>query len=303
MFEFCAYWLAGFVSRTIPRHFAYWLSLRISDAYFFLDRAARSAVLANLRQVYAFKGEAVSDAHLRATARRTFHNFGKYLVDFFRFSQLSEERIRALVRVRNPEYIDMARRAGKGVIMVTAHLGNWELGGAVMAGMGHPLSVVVLRQRSRKLNEFFQKHRRQRGMEIVPLGQAVKSLTRTLQNKGFVALLADRDYSRRTDLVSLCGQPACLPRGPAWMAYSTGAPILPGFMLREPDDTFVLDLHPPIFPGAGVSRDDIQRRICMALEDGVSRFPDQWFMFEPVWNGQSYGCSEQAVITKARENN
>ncbi len=299
MFEFCAYWLAGFVSRTIPRHFAYWISLRVSDAYFFLDRVARQAVMDNLRQVYRFKGQSVSEREIHLSARQTFQYFGKYLVDFFRFSQLSEEKIRLLVRIEHPEYIDEAKRADKGVIMVTAHLGNWELGGAVMAGLGNPLSVVVLRQRSRKLNDFFQKHRRQRGMTIVPLGQAAKVLITTLRKKGFVALLADRDYSRRTDLVMLCGQRACLPRGPAWMAHATGAPILPAFMLRQPDDTFLLRLYPPILAGSGSSREDIQGQLCRVLEDAVARSPEQWFMFEKVWSGQAYGQSARERVASS----
>lgn len=289
MFEFYAYWLAGFVSRTIPRHFAYWLSLRISDAYFFCDRRGRTAVMNNLRRIQEFRGQTVSVRQLRRTARRTFQFFGKYLVDFFRFSQLSEDEIRRLVAIDHPEHIEAAAHAGKGVIVVTAHLGNWELGGAVMAALGHPLNVVVLRQPSAKLNDFFQKHRRRRGMTIIPLGHAVGRLVEALQRKEFVALLADRDYSRRTDFVSLCGAPACLPRGPAWLAKATGAAVLPGFMLRRDDDTFVLRLYPPIFPGEHESREEIQRKLCAVLEDAVCRSPHQWFMFENVWNGRSYG--------------
>ena len=289
MVEFYAYWLAGFVSRTIPRHFAYWLSLRISDAYFFLDKRGRSAVMANLRRIQACTGEVVSERELRLMARRTFQHFGKYLVDFFRFSQLSEDEIRRLVVIEHPEYIEEADRAGKGVIVVTAHLGNWELGGAVMATMGHPLNVVVLRQPSAKLNEFFQKHRRRRGMTVVPLGHATRTLVEALRRKEFVALLADRDYSRRNDPVSFCGAPACLPRGPAWLAQATGAAVLPGFMLRREDDTFTLRLYPPILPGAQDTREALQEKICAVLQDAVCRSPQQWFMFEDVWNGRSYG--------------
>jgi KDO2-lipid IV(A) lauroyltransferase len=107
-----------------------------------------------------------------------------------------------------------------------------------------------------------------------------------------VAVLADRDYSMRNDFVSFCGMPACLPRGPAWVADKTGAPVVPGFMLRQADDTFVMRLYPPIIPGAEMNQEAIQKRICECLEHAVCGNPSQWFMFEKVWNGRSYGTAE-----------
>ncbi len=297
MLEYCAFWLAGWLSRTIPRHFAYWISLRMSDLYFFFDRRAREAVMANLRQVMAFKGRYPTERELKLTARTTFQFFGKYLVDYFRFSRLSEADIKRLVVIEHPEYIDRARAGGRGVILVTAHLGNWELGGAVLAGLGYPLNVVALNQPSAKLNDFFQKHRRRRGMTVVAHGHAVKKLLGALKRNEFIALLADRDYSRRNDFAPLCGASACLPRGAVWLAEKTGAGILPGFMLRREDDTFLLRLYPPILPGEGMTQDVLQQRICEVLEDAISAYPHQWFMFERVWDGLSYG----AAVDKARE--
>jgi KDO2-lipid IV(A) lauroyltransferase len=290
--QYFGYKLAEWLSRTPPRHFAYWLSLRISDLYYFLDRRGREAVMDNLRHVYAFRGSQVSVRELKLSVRLAFQCFGKYLVDFFRFSRLTEEDIRRLVVVEHSEYIEQARALGKGVVMVTAHLGNWELGGAVLASMGYPINAVVLKQPSAKLNEFFQKHRRQRGMNIVPLGRAAGVMIQALHRNELVAVLADRDYSMRNDFVSFCGMPACLPRGPAWVADKTGAPVVPGFMLRQADDTFVMRLYPPIIPGAEMNQEAIQKRICECLEHAVCGNPSQWFMFEKVWNGRSYGTAE-----------
>lgn len=291
MAEYVAYWIAGFVSRRIPRHFAYWLSLRLADLYFFFDRRARQAVMANLRQVMAFMGRHPTERELRLTTRTTFQFFGKYLADFFRFQRLDEEEIRRLVTVEHPEYIEQAKQLGKGVIVITAHLGNWELGGAVMAEMGYPLNVVALRQPSEKLNDFFQKHRRKRGMTVVPLGASVKRLLGALRRGEFIALLADRDYSQHRELAALCGAPAYLPPGAAWLAEKTGAPILPGFVFRNEDDTFLMTLLPPIVPEPGMTRQAIQRRIGEALENSIGAYPHQWFMFQKVWDGQSYGVA------------
>ena len=292
MVEFCAYWLAGFISRTIPRHFAYWIALRMADLYFFRDRRAREAVMANLRQVAAFQGRYPTERELRLTARTTFQFFGKYLADFFRFQRLSEADVRRLVEIEHAEYIEQAMRMDRGVVVVTAHLGNWEIGGAVIAGMGYAMNVVALRQSSERLNNFFQKHRRKRGMTVIPIGSSVKRMIAALRRKECVALLADRDYSGQQQFSNLCGAPACLPKGAAWLGAKTGAVVLPGFVLRKEDDTFLMKLYPPIVPGPGMTQDDIQRKIGEALEESIGAYPHQWFMFEKVWDGQSYGAHE-----------
>ena len=294
MVQYAIYWLAGWISRTIPRHFAYWLALRIADLYFLLDRRGREAVIANLRQVMAFRNRHPTDRELRLTARTTFQYFGKYLVDFFRFQRLGEGDIRRLVALEHPEYIEEAARAGKGVVTVTAHLGNWEIGGAVLAGMGYPLNAVVLRQPSAKLNEFFQRHRRKRGMNVIPTGGSVKRMLGALRNREFVALLADRDYTAHREFTCLCGVPACLPQGAAWLAAKTGAAVLPGFVLRREDDSFLMKLYPPFIPAAHTTQAEIQRYVGEALEEAISAYPHQWFMFQKVWDGRSYGdgCHE-----------
>lgn len=289
MVKYLGYLLAEAVSRGASRRLAYWLALRTADLYFALDRSARRAVMSNLRQVVASDGRAPERDAVRRLARKTFHNFGKYLVDFFRFSRLTEEEIRSLVAVEGQTHLERAQAEGKGVVLVTGHIGNWELGGAVLAGMGYKLNAVALQHPSAKINEFFQRHRRQRGMAIIPFGHAVSTLIKALKRKECVALLADRDYSKRTDLAWLFGAPASLPRGPAWLAEKTGAPIMPGFVLRRDDDTFVLRCHEPIAARAGIGREEIQQRICRVLETEIRANPSQWFMFERVWGGHNYG--------------
>lgn len=291
MVEYGAYWMAGLLSRTVPRHFAYWLSLRLADLYFFLDRRARQAVMANLRQVMVFRGSHPTERELKLTTRTTFQFFGKYLVDFFRFQRLSEVDIHRLVTIEHPEYIEQAWGLGRGVIAVTAHLGNWELGGAVLAGLGYPLNVVALQQPSAKLNDFFQKHRRKRGMVVVPLGSSVKRLISALRRKEMIALLADRDYSEHHELTRFCGASACIPRGASWLAVKTGAVILPGFVFRNEGDTFLMKMYPPIIPEPGMSQEAIQERITRVLEQAVCSYPHQWFMFQSVWGGLSYGTA------------
>ncbi len=286
---YLSYRAADFASRYIPRRFAYWISLRLADSFYRRDAAGRAAVKANLRQVLTFRGEQPTDELLDSMARQTFQYFGKYLVDFFRFANVPPDRIRRLVSVEHPEYVAEARSSGRGVIAVTAHFGNWEMAGYVLTMMGERMHAVALEQGGEKVNRLFQRYRRKRGMSIIPLNGAARAAMRLLRQGETVALLADRDYGARDGAVSLFGAPAHLPRGPAWLSHRLGAPILPVFLLRREDDTFLMRFHRPIRPEQAGGEEAIQRQLCAILEQEIGARPVQWLMFEDLWGGRAYG--------------
>jgi KDO2-lipid IV(A) lauroyltransferase len=220
---------------------------------------------------------------LPGLARKTFQNFGKYLVDFFRFAQLTEAQLRRFVSLEHIEFLQEAAAHGQGVLVVTAHLGNWELGGAVIAALGHRLNAVALPQRVEQINQLFNAQRASRGIHVLPLGRAAVSIVRCLKRKEMVALLGDRDFTNQSERYAFFGAPAPLPRGPAWLAMHTGAPLVPAFLVRQEDDTFLLRCHPPIYPAAAGSEDAIRAQWIAALENEIAAAPCQWFIFEDFW--------------------
>lgn len=287
MKEYLLFRIANFLSAVIPRPFAYWISLRVADLYFFRDTKGRRAVMANLRRVLEFNGGRPSELELAAMARLTFQYFGKYLVDFFRFVGARRKQAERLVRLEHEEYLEQAQAVGRGVLVVTAHLGSWEIGGMVLASKGFPINVVVLRQKAENVNALFQGYRRRRGVNVIPLGSAARSILRKLKNKEWVALLADRDYSAHSGTVQFFGAVTHLPRGPAWLCCRSGAPILPGFLLRQADDTFVLRFHPPIAPGEEATVETVQRKVVEVLEREIGENPAQWLIFHDMWGNDN----------------
>jgi lauroyl/myristoyl acyltransferase len=103
-----------------------------------------------------------------------------------------------------------------------------------------------------------------------------------------VALLADRDYSRHDTLVPFMGAVARMPRGPAWVSHASGAPILPVFMIRRSDDTFLLRFHPPIMPHVHDEPESVQQALSDVLAKEIVQDPVQWLMFEDVWSPSSF---------------
>ena len=284
MSTYTSYRLAQLVSQRLPRRFAYWVGLRIADRFFARDQQGRRAVMSNLSRILESQGTHASEESLRQMARRNFQYFGKYLVDFFRFSRFQLKDVHRLVSMEHLEYLEEAERLGQGVVLITAHLGNWELGAAILSSLGRRLSAVYFPQRASKINELFQKHRSQRGIHLIPFGHAARGVLKALKNKEHVAMLADRDYTTHHDEpILFFGRPARLPSGPARIAIKTGCPVVPTFLVRQEDDTFRLRFHPPIIPTPKMSVEQMRLRVRDALESEIARNPLQWFMFDDFW--------------------
>ncbi len=289
--------LAEFLSRILPRRMGYGVARRLADAYLVLDRRGRECVIRNLMRIHQHSGVVLSRRALRVLARENFLNFAKYLVDFFHFLHLKPERMNRLVNFGIvPQVLDDLLAKGKGVITLSAHLGNWELGAAALASLGYRLNVVVLRHPDAKLNELYQRQRTARGIKTIPTGRAARECIAALCRNEAVAVAGDRDFTGSRDTVEFFGQPARLPDGPAKLALATGAPILPVFMVRTTDDTFAYVLGEPIW--ADKQRDklqDVMRRIAQALERVISQHSEQWFLFHDLWDIES----DRALATAA----
>jgi len=276
--------VADLLSRMLPRRFAYWVGLRIADEFYARDTRGRNAVKSNLRHILRHKGLRASDETLERLTRRVFQHFGKHLIDFFSARRISLKEVNRMVSIEHHEYLEQAMSADTGIIVLTAHLGSWELGAAVLATLGCPLNAVILPEEDRRIRALFTARRESRVQKVIPLGQAARGVLKALSAKEPVALLADRDYSPRSDLVEFFGTPTRLPRGPATISAKTGCPILPGFLLRQPDDTFLFRFHPLILPHGRGSGPEIQKQIVAILEKEIGRTPEQWFMFHDFWD-------------------
>ncbi len=283
MLEYAMYGTAAFLSRHLPLPFSYWLGLRIADAFHWLDKRGRAGVAENLARIQRHRGVQATELATRGMVRKTYQYFGKYLIDFFRYSEAFCSEIEGKVSIEHLEYLTDAARGGKGVIAVTAHVGNWELGGLVLAQMGLPVTAVYRPFNVRHLDRMFTSTRQRRGIRLIPLGRAVSGLVRALRAGGIITLLADRDFTGRGHPCTFFGAQVRLPLGAAILAMKTGAPIVPAFMLRQVDDRFLMKFHAPITPD-GRSVDEIQAAVVSSMQDVIGEYPYQWFIFRDFWN-------------------
>ena len=218
-------------------------------------------------------------------------------VDFLQFATRPREESALLV-----ESVDRATRAssrggsaGKGVLLLTAHLGNWEIGGLMLAQVDQPIHVVLVpdifpgveRERRRL-------HARSGVTEIRSRPEhrshARRSCARSLEN-AIVAMQGDRDFDNTGVALPFFGREAFFPRGPLRVAMASGATVLPAFIVRLPDGRYRAIVEEPLAIETAGDRDaalrENLRRYVAILERYVREYPEQWYCFYPFWDDPS----------------
>ena len=274
------FWLANI----LPLKLAYSLAKRVSDVQYLLAAKDREAVVQNL--VIITKKDADECQRL---ARKVFRNFGLYLVDFFRMENLSKEDIQKRVKVEGIENIDGILKQNKGGIILTCHIGNWEMGGVVMAMLGYDISAVALNHKHKNINDFFIKQREEKGLKVIPINHIMKRCVSALRRKGLLALAGDRDFTNNGVVMDFFGMPTSIPKGLAMFALKTDSPVIPGFLIRR--DTFNYNLifdHPiDLKETPGMDKEEVikeaNKKFVASMEKYIRAYPDQWLIFRKFW--------------------
>jgi KDO2-lipid IV(A) lauroyltransferase len=270
----------------IPR----WLALRIAG---FLARAAfpllkgqRRVVADNLRRVLGRELNAREENRL---VRRVLRNLAIVSADLLRAPLLARgERFRQLVRHRRSPGLDATLRQGKAAILVTAHVGNWDLAGVFLAYEGYP-AVAVFERITRGMSEAFNRFRGLSGMGLIGLDERSRMDAALRAGRLFV-LLGDRDLKGTGKVLPWFTGRRTFPRGAAAFSLRYKVPIVIGYFVLVPGDKharYVGIIEPPLVfkPGGDSERDvaDLTALIVKELERVVAQYPDQWFVFQPRW--------------------
>ncbi|MFA6357207.1 MAG: lysophospholipid acyltransferase family protein [Candidatus Omnitrophota bacterium] len=283
MLNYYLYRFGQFIAVSFPLKLVYGFAVFLADFYYFFAFRDRRFVKANLKVIFPDK----TNRQLRKISHKVFQNFAKYLVDFFRFEKLNSEYINKKIKLENIHYFNDALAAGKGVVVLTAHLGNWELGGVVIAQLGYPFWAVALPHKNKKVNNFFDNQRNRKGVKVIAMGKAVRSCISEIKKNHMVALVGDRDFTEKGIVLDFFGMPTHFPEGPAALSLLTGASIVPGFMLRNPDDSFTLRIEKPIVfsPSQDKAKNltDLIMIYKNIIEDYIRKYPEQWYVFRKFW--------------------
>jgi KDO2-lipid IV(A) lauroyltransferase len=274
MSRFVYYQVTQGLARALPLRACLWLAERFGDAQWRRSAVDRTAVQTNLSLI---TGGPVDP--FAPEVREVFRNFGRYLLEFTDAPR--PERMHVDVEA-GPE-TQALLRSGQGAMMLSAHLGTWELGAVALARLGHRTAAVVLPHADARINRWFDERRTKAGVQVIPLGSRATSRCLDLLRKGFlIGIVGDREFGPNGVEVSLFGRPALIPRGPALLSLRSGAAVIPSFMIREAFGRFRFYLETPIRPSAPASAQEIPRlsqRYASVIERYIRRFPTQWLMF------------------------
>jgi Kdo2-lipid IVA lauroyltransferase/acyltransferase len=236
-------------------------------------------------------GRKPGDPEVGRVARRSFRNFAKYLVEIMRFPALSAHDLEKLVMVdpRSFGNLRAAREHGKGLIFVSVHFGNFELGGARIA-QEIPLTVVADDLENQRLMDFLIANREHKNVNIIsPEGSAKRVLAALKRNEmvGFMMDLGPRTQQLDNVQAEFFGRRTAFPTIAAALARVSGAPIVVAVTRRERDNSFRGTALPPIFvQRTKQTAEDLAnatQAIVHALEGLVRPDPDQWYIFRPMW--------------------
>lgn len=223
-----------------------------------------------------------------AAARASFRHFGEVLVEMVRAHRIfGGGRWKDRIVFEGLENVDAALRMGKGVLVIGAHLGNWEAAGWGMSLHGYKVNTVVKPARNRFIRRKLESFRRATGQATIDKKGAMRDAVRALRRNELLAILADQHARRDSIEVPWFGRPAATYRTPATLSLRYGAPIVTFAAPRLPDGRIRLVFDPPfVAEAAGDAEESVLRattRIAAALEMRIRENPGQWLWMHRRW--------------------
>jgi KDO2-lipid IV(A) lauroyltransferase len=237
----------------------------------------------------------LSEAERKRILRGVYRHLGWQLVEFCRMSRYTAENTRNWINTEGLEHYLAAKARGNGVLIVTGHLGTWELSSFYHSLMGYPMGMVIRRLDNRLLDEYVNSIRCLHGNCVLHKDDFARDLLRAMRAGDTVGILMDTNMTPPQGVfVDFFGLQACTASGLARVALKTGAAALPGFMVWEPKERrYVLHFGPELnFKRSGNAEADIlaaTQQCNDAIEGWIRRYPDQWLWIHRRWKTRPAG--------------
>lgn len=277
----------------LPLRASRFLSRVLSSLLVRLLPRQRKAVLGNLDVAF---GGSMDRAAKRAVAVAMADNMIKSFFECLYLASPFRDKVEATPVIQGAEHLDRALARGRGIIVVSAHFGNFINLGSFMVRAGYPFHMVLRDPESEPIARLFQLFRREAGQQwisTIPAAQCQREILRRLRGNEIICIIAD-EYRRYGGVtVPFFGVPVPTAAGPALLSLRTGAALLPLFVVRQPDDTHRVMIDPPLDYAPTGDRDADVRALTALftgrIEHFIRSYPDQWWWLNRRWKGMSRG--------------
>ncbi|ADU96535.1 lipid A biosynthesis acyltransferase [Thermovibrio ammonificans HB-1] len=212
-----------------------------------------------------------------SVGKESFKNFLACAADFLRLKTYTFQELKELFLPVDPSVVPR-----EGGILLTAHIGNWELMGALFSKLsGGRLSVVAKPMKNKRVDRLINGIRQKWGVKVIPTGRGIE-IIRELKKKRFVGILLDqRPKVKEGVLTTFLGRKTYTNKGAALISVKTGKPVIPAFCFAE-GERYRIEVYEPIYP-QNRSVEELTQLYTEAIERAVRKHPEQWFWFHRRW--------------------
>lgn len=286
MWTYRAFKAVQSVVERLPRGLAYALAVFAARFAHNFARRARARLEFNLRVALPD----ATDAEIRRISWLNFRNHSKAYADLMLLPRTRVESMRDKLKVIGWEHLEAARAHGKGVMVVSAHMGSWEVVAAIWAATIAPVSLFAEELEPKELYQWYRDTRARVGISVLPINfGGLRKVTQALQDQEMVLTAIDRDLTGTGQVMPFFGRPARIPLGPAAIALRLGTPVVPVCVYRLPDDSYMAEGSPPVIAqSTGDHRADsiaMTQQLLQRIEGFIKRHPEQWHVPHRIWDG------------------
>lgn len=284
--------LTYFYARFVPHWWQRIQNSVVSFFYYLFWGRIRRPLLKNTSVVLGLPED---NPQVKRTVRRLFANYGWYLRDYVLIHHLTRDNYQETVADEvGAHYIEGALAQGNGAILITPHLGNWELGGVTFALRGCPIYALTLKDQEEEVQQYRDSVRGSLGIKTIHInpddnGTIIK-MARLLKDNKVIAMLGDRYEGGKKTAVTFFGKKVYFPAGAMALALATGAPVIPVFIVRRPDGPYRAWMEKPIKVRRRPHQDndaliaEKTQELAAVFEKNIRHHPDQFYHFFDYWS-------------------
>jgi lauroyl/myristoyl acyltransferase len=270
---------AARVIRYVPPNLGDRTAHILANLFCGFSKNGRNNILKNLHHIFA--GRDIGNAQLQQYLRNTYDNYARTMLDFLRLGSIMPEDFS--VEMRGLQNVYEALQYGRGCVLLTMHIGNWDYAGSYLATRGVPMSALV-EETEPEMYVFFTKHRERLGMKTFPLSKAGFAFLHTIKNNRVLAVLGDRDILKNGITVDFFDGRRNIPRGLGEIVIRRQLPVVFGYMVLHPgfsSKRYLGLIEPPRFFSGTV--DEFNKVMVNKFESFIEEYPDQWMLFGSDW--------------------
>ncbi|MFC1914566.1 lysophospholipid acyltransferase family protein [Chloroflexota bacterium] len=280
--------LAAKTARFMPIWLGYYLAILCGDILFLLSAKRRKIVSDNIKRVPGLESD---KGRKRAAIRGVFKHMAKNYFDLTKLSQLRLDKLEENVTIEGWHHLGDAVTEGRGTIIASAHLGNFDVAARILVLRGINMTIFVEDFNSTPFLRNVAKLRQRNGARTIQVNKgALREALQILRHGGTIGIACDRDIQENGLKVNFFGEVTSLPVGAVSLALRTGAAIVPIFSVRQSNNRYSIYIEPPLRLGGNGNRSHSLRegleKLTSIMERYIREYPEQWVVLEPIWRNQ-----------------